>query len=171
MTFFTFIFSIKASYIHWIYRMNQQSYNCNNNNNNSIHFFSMYDHRYMYCFNDPYIYLIDDNIIHEFDCTNVTNMKLKSDLFQGYDKQVIPLYTRNKITLLNGKFYFFESTGLYQVDIESKLVVKLLPANVFSYRFIETTYVTSTNKLRAVGFNNVEEAEYFFMEIDFDKEY
>ena len=134
-------------------------------------FFSIYDHRYMYCFNDPYIYLIDDNIIHEFDCTNVTNMKLKSDLFQGYDKQVIPLYTRNKITLLNGKFYFFESTGLYQVDVESKVVVKLLPANVFSYRFIETTYVTSTNKLRAVGFNNVEEAEYFFMEIDFDKEY
>ena len=118
-----------------------------------------YGSKYMYYIQDPYIYLINDTSLHEIDCTDIKNMKIKTDepFCHGYDPRNDYDVVQQQIAFRNERIYFFNSKNFYQVDIKTKALEKFLLAHIipFDHKIKRFYITTSKNEIRAFGYDTV----------------
>ena len=126
---------------------------------------------YTYCFNMPFIYFFDRDSIHEIDCTDIANIKIKSEKIKVYENN-FNFQGRNEAVFLNGKIYSFSYYYFYQFDIETKTMKKISLVDLipFDYHEVKGYYITSENEIRLFGLSEESNEEFFFMEITFDDE-
>ena len=130
---------------------------------------------YMYCFNNPYLYFINLEFIYEIDCTDISNIEIKSkESLEGCD-DIHYNPKDNQGVFLNGKIYFLDSRYFYQVEIETRAMKKILLDDVIPFDNFATRkfYITSENELRFFGSAELykKDKKTFFMEITFDNEF
>ena len=118
---------------------------------------------YMHCFQNPYIYLMNDNFIGKIDCSNFTYMEIDCSNFEMV-KMNKSLMSQNEAIILENKIYFFVNEK-YEVDMETEAIkVVRITHGLLPSRF-ERFYITGNNKIRAYG---TKEHKAVFMEITFD---
>ena len=119
---------------------------------------------YAFCFNNPYIYYITQKSMCEIDCTDITNMNIKSKESLEWDLGEI---SRQGV-FLNGKIYYIDPEYFYQVDIETKTMKRfsLKDALPFGRFNIRKFYITSKNEIRVLGYIGLYFKQYF-IEITF----